>query len=83
MDLMQRKKNAWSNASYAPTLGERKVIVKPGEGFLPCQSVILVSQVFTIDKTRLEGKMRVIFPMRVLQILDGLRLLTEPEGVVS
>jgi len=49
-----------------------------GEANLPKQSVVNVSQVFTVDKGQLGDKIGTLSATRVREILDGLRLLTEP-----
>ena len=53
-------------------------MLEPEEANLPEQSVVNVSQVFTVDKVQLEEKIGTLSTERVRQILDGLRLLTEP-----
>ena len=55
------------------------VLLNPGEGHLPHQSVVIVSQIFTVDKTQIEERIGTLSTSRVRQILDGLRMLTEPE----
>jgi mRNA interferase MazF len=49
-----------------------------GEANLPRASVVNVSQVFTVDKSQLTELIGRLSPARVRQVLDGLRLLTEP-----
>lgn len=54
------------------------VLLDPGEAHLPKQSVVNVSQVVTVDKSQLGERIGRLSPHRVREILDGLRLLTEP-----
>jgi mRNA interferase MazF len=57
------------------------VLLEPGEANLPKQSVVVVSQIFTVDKTQLGEYIGTLSTRRVYQILDGIRLLTEPREV--
>lgn len=54
------------------------VLLEPGEANLPKQSVVNVSQIFTVDKSQLGEKIGTLLARRVRDILNGLRLLTEP-----
>jgi len=54
------------------------VLLEAGEGGLPKPSVAVVSQVFTVDKSDLTEHTGTVSKKRVRQILDGIRLLTEP-----
>lgn len=49
------------------------VLLDPGEGNLPKQSVLVVSQVSSVLKTQLREHIGTLSPHRVDQILDGLR----------
>jgi mRNA interferase MazF len=49
------------------------VLLEPGEGNLPQQSVVVVSQVSSVDKARLGERIGSLSEARVRQILDGLR----------
>lgn len=49
------------------------VLLEPGEGGLPRQSVVVVSQVDSVEKTALRGYLGTLSERRVQQILDGLR----------
>jgi mRNA interferase MazF len=49
------------------------VLLDVGEGNLPEQSVVVVSQVSSIDKTRLGARIGSLSDARVEQILAGLR----------
>lgn len=57
------------------------VLLDQSEGNLPKQSVVVVSQVFTIDKAQLVEYIGALSRQRVKQILAGLRLLTEPRDI--
>jgi len=57
------------------------VLPEPGEANLPKPSVVVVSQIFTVDKTQLGEYIGTLSTRRVRQILDGIRLLTEPREV--
>ncbi len=54
------------------------VLLDPGEGGLPKQSVVNVSQVFTVPKGDLEEYIGSVGAARVHQILQGLWRLLEP-----
>lgn len=49
------------------------VLLDVGEGSLPEQSVVVVSQIESVEKTRLGGRIGSLSESRVEQILDGLR----------
>lgn len=57
------------------------VLLDEGEASLPEQSVVVVSQLFTVDKSELEEYIGALSSNRVHQILDGIRLLTEPREI--
>jgi len=57
------------------------ILLAPGEANLPKQSVINVSQIFTVDKGALAKKIGTLSPERVRQILEGLWLVLEPRGI--
>jgi len=65
-----------SNLKRAEAPGN--VLLDPGEADLPRQSVVMVSQIFSVDKTQLNEYIGTLSNRRVRQILDGIRLLTEP-----
>jgi mRNA interferase MazF len=54
------------------------VPLEKGEAGLLKRSVVNVSQIFTVDKIDLVEKIGALSRARVRQILDGIRLLTEP-----
>jgi mRNA interferase MazF len=49
------------------------VLLDVGEGNLPAQSVVVVSQISSVDKARLGERIGSLSAARVDQILDGLR----------
>lgn len=65
-----------SNRKRAQAPGN--VLLAPREANLSKQSVINISQIFTVDKTQLSEKIGSLSARRVREILNGLYLLTEP-----
>jgi mRNA interferase MazF len=65
-----------SNLKRAQAPGN--VLLAPGEANLPKQSVVNVSQMYTVDKQDLSAKIGTLASHRVREILDGIRLLLEP-----
>lgn len=57
------------------------VLLNEDEAELPKQSVVVVSQVLTIDKSELIDKIGALSKEHIDQILDGIKLLTEPRDV--
>ena len=55
------------------------VLLNPGECHLPKQSVIVISQLYTLDKTQLEEYIGMLSQSRMKQVVDDLRMLTEPD----
>jgi len=51
------------------------------EANLPKPSVVVVSQMLTIDKSELRDKVGTISRRRVDEILEGIKLLTEPREI--
>ena len=49
------------------------VLLEPGEGNLPKQSVIVVSQISSVEKRWLGERIGALSEARVQQVLDGLR----------
>jgi mRNA interferase MazF len=68
-----------SNMKRAQAPGN--VLLEQNEANLPKQSVVLVSQVFTVDKSQLGEFIGRLSEHRVRQILDGIALLTEPRDL--
>jgi len=54
------------------------VLLDQGEGDLPRQSVVLVTQIITLDKSQLTQKIGALSGLRVNQILEGVVLLLAP-----
>ncbi len=54
------------------------VLLDQKETNLPKQSVVNVSQLFTVDKTQLIEYVGTLAPKRVREILDGIKLALEP-----
>jgi mRNA interferase MazF len=57
------------------------VLLEAGEASLPKQSAVVVSQIFTVDKDQLGEHIGMLSKKRVSQILDGIKLLTEPREI--
>ena len=68
-----------SNLGRAKAPGN--VLLEKGEANLPKQSVVNVSQIFTIDKRDLGEKIGGLSRRHVRQILDGVGLVIEPRDV--
>jgi len=68
-----------SNLQRATAPGN--VLLEPGEADLPKQSVAVVSQLFTVDKSQLSEHIGTLSKKRIRQILDGIKLLTEPREI--
>ena len=68
-----------SNINRAKAPGN--VLLNKGEANLPGKSVVNISQIFTINKSDLVDKIGKVSPNRLTEILDGLKLLTEPREV--
>lgn len=58
------------------------VLLELGEANLPKQSVVNVSQIFTVDRTQLGEQIGTLSKKRVHQILDGIRLVIEPRDMI-
>lgn len=54
------------------------VLLERGEANLPKQSVVNVSQIFTVDKAQLVERIGTLSSKRIRQILDGILLVLEP-----
>jgi mRNA interferase MazF len=65
-----------SNLKRAEAPGN--VLLEAGEANLPKQGVVVVSQVITVDKRQLGEYIGSVSPKRIRQILEGLRLITDP-----
>lgn len=65
-----------SNLKRAQAPGN--VLLAPGEGNLPRQSVVVVSQILAVDKAQLIEYIGALPVYKIQEIIEGLRLLTEP-----
>jgi len=68
-----------SNLKRAKAPGN--VPLRKGEANLSKQSVVNISQIFTVDKRDLAEKIGTLSHKRVRQVLDGIRLLVEPRDI--
>ncbi len=68
-----------SNLKRAKAPGN--VLLNDGEGNLSKQSVVNVSQIFTVDKSELEEKIGKLSSKRVNEILAGVQLVLEPRDL--
>jgi mRNA interferase MazF len=57
------------------------VLLEEGEANLPKPSVVIVSQLFTVDREDLVERIGTLSAERVRQILDGIYLLLEPQDI--
>lgn len=60
-------------------LAPGNVALERQEGNLPKQSIVNVSQIFTIDKSQLQEKIGVLSPDRIREIVVGVRFVVEPK----
>jgi len=68
-----------SNLKRAAAPGN--ILLEAGEANLPKQSVVIVSQLFTVDRSYLGDLIGTLSKRRVREILDGIRLILEPGEV--
>lgn len=68
-----------SNLQRAAAPGN--VLLEAGEADLPKPSVVVISQLFTVDKSQLSEHIGTLSKQRIRQIIDGMRLLTEPREI--
>ena len=68
-----------SNLKRASVPGN--VLLSSGEANLPKQSVVNVSQIFTVDKSDLVDKIGTLSSQRLREILRGVHLLLEPREI--
>lgn len=68
-----------SNLNRAKVPGN--VMLNKGEANLSKQCVVNISQIFTVNKADLIEKIGQVSEKRMLEILDGIKLLTEPREV--
>ena len=65
-----------SNLKRAQAPGN--VLLESGEGNLPKQSVVNVSQIYTVDKSQLDEYIGTLSSARVREIINGIKLVVEP-----
>lgn len=63
------------------TTAPGNVLLRKGEGNLPKDSVVNISQVVTLNKSDLVEKIGSIPSQRVRQIMEGIKLLMEPKEI--
>ncbi len=68
-----------SNMRMAGSPGN--VALKKGTANLPKRCVVNVSQIFTVDKSDLAQKIGTLSTSLVREVLDGVRLVTEPRDI--
>src|ERR1700693_3952578 len=54
------------------------VLLDKKESNLPKESVVNVSQVFTVDKTQLDTYIGSLSPKQMIEILNGIKLVLDP-----
>ena len=57
------------------------VLLNKGEANLPKKSVVNISQIFTVNKSDLSEKIGALSSERFNQVLEGIKLLTEPREI--
>lgn len=57
------------------------VLLEKGEADLPKQSVVNITQIFTVNKQDLMGKIGSLSRKRMAQVLDGIGLLVMPRDI--
>ena len=68
-----------SNIKRAQAPGN--VLLKKGEANLPKKSVVNISQIYTVNKSDLIEKIGKVSTKRFNEILEGIKLITEPREV--
>ena len=64
-----------SNLKRADAPGN--VLIEKGEGGLKKDSVVNISQIITVDKSDLLEKIGTLSPLRIKQLIEGVKLLIE------
>ena len=54
------------------------VLLEEGEGHLPKRSVVNVSQLYAVDRESLSDKVGALSRERIVEIVDGVKLVLEP-----
>jgi len=68
-----------SNIKRAEAPGN--ILLQKGEANLSKKSVVNISQIFTVNKNDLRDKIGKVSGKRFIEILEGVKLLTEPREV--
>lgn len=68
-----------SNLKRAAAPGN--VLLEEEEAHLPKRSLVNVSQLYTVDRKRLTEKVGSLSPRRVLEIVEGVKLVLEMRGL--
>ena len=68
-----------SNLKRAKAPGN--VLLRQNEANLPKQSVVNVSQIFTVSKEQLQEKIGTLTQERINQICSGIKLVIEPKDI--
>lgn len=68
-----------SNLQRASVPGN--VLLKKGEGSIPKDSVVNISQITTVNKTDLAEKIGILPASKIRQVIEGIRLLIEPRNI--
>lgn len=56
------------------------VLLRKGEAGLPRRSVVNVSQVATVDRSMLKGRLGKLAPRRLHEVLEGIQIVLAPVG---
>ncbi|MCD4718517.1 MAG: type II toxin-antitoxin system PemK/MazF family toxin [Desulfobacula sp.] len=59
-------------------LSPGNVVLRKGEAGLPKKSVVNITQIYTVDRNDLCEKIGKVTKERIVEILKGIQLLTEP-----
>jgi mRNA interferase MazF len=68
-----------SNLKWAKSPGN--ILIKKGEGNIPKDSVVNISQIETVDKSFLTEKIGTLSRSRIKKIIEGIHLLMEPREI--
>lgn len=69
-----------SNLRRAQARGN--VLLRKGEANLSRDSVVNITQIITVDKSKLVEKVGTLSTQRMRQVIDSVRLLTEPRNII-
>lgn len=58
------------------------ILLEKSESNLSKQSVVNVSQIFTVDKTQLDEYIGTLSPKRIREILEGINLMLQPRDFI-